>query len=162
MKGCFALKKIVLILVVFFAFSISIVSAEIKTTNDEFSGSMVLQSEQEVLAGVITLQKDKNDCELLFWTLSKRGERFSKAPILIKIDNDPDRELAVSEEVFRHISKVVKAITVKIKLPQKTIDEIKNSNRVALKIFKDQGDPSIIVLTDDILAEWKQVINTTE
>lgn len=47
-------------------------------------------------------------------------------------------------------------------IPKEVIEKLQTANRVALRFTQNSGSTFVYVLPDEVLAEWKQVINTTE
>lgn len=47
-------------------------------------------------------------------------------------------------------------------VPKNLVDEIYSANRIALKFTLNDGRQFVYILPDKVLAEWKEVINTTE
>lgn len=153
------MKKIICLLSLFLFLNASLANAEIRKGTDEFSGKIFFESKSyNIPTGAISLKKIGNNYKIIFWKPSISGEKFTRENIPIKIDDNDVEFLTVEENIFNQITKNIMDISIKSKVSQDVINKIKVANRVALKFYKDKGEPVIIVLPDEVLAEWKQVI----
>lgn len=147
----------------------NIACAEISQGTDSFTGGKTYTSgyhfakDESAYFGKI-LDSNSPIYKVSFWAKAMLGERYSKTPLEIKIDDMPIQTIEIKElpsiptDPFNKNAPVL--IRVEASVPSNIVDQIKIAKRVALKVYKDKFSPIIIILPENVLVEWKQVINT--
>ena len=86
---------------------------------------------------------------------------FTKTFIEIQIDEHPVHVLEVGDiSTTPTVSSVLFWFSVEVPVPQDIIYELKTARQVALRFQRVDAYSPVVVLPDNILAEWKEVINT--
>lgn len=161
-------KRIILMVLCCMIFSVGVCSAEIFKHKDDFSNGNIIRS---------NIYTDKSCEEMLRWlsfyktksnnsiqyniavsnkTLNKYG--ISNANGKINIDGETF-DLIISNYSKMPLSGVTTHDAI-YDISQNIEKKINSANRVALKITKNDGFQFVYVLPDEVLTEWKQVINT--
>ncbi|EGO65615.1 hypothetical protein [Acetonema longum] len=162
------MKRTVLVFVLIMLVGVTSTHAKFIPGTDQFTGGKTYSSTYnpgdyepsvsftKIISGNIV------SYEIRFFNRAVSGEKFTKDPIEIKIDDYPVQTIPITEASSMPIDLEDKDITwnrSKAPTPQNIIDQIKVAKRVALKVYTDKYAPAVIVLSDEALAEWKQVIS---
>ncbi|HML33858.1 hypothetical protein [Sporomusa sphaeroides] len=160
------MKRIALVLVLIILTGTMVVSAEIRTGTDSFTGGSRYTSgnylDDEKWVGLRKIiDGDKMLYELLFSEKDLKHVKFTQDNGEIKIDNNPINSIIIKEtSSMPTINSALSHIRLSATISLEQIEPIKNANRVAFRFCKTDGTTSIIILPDAVLAEWKDVINT--
>jgi uncharacterized protein YeeX (DUF496 family) len=157
------LKKVALILLLAMLLGIGVASAKILTNQDKFTGGTRYTSYNDNLKGVSSIglhkiidnQNVNYELNVSAYALPK--ENFSKEYAEIKVGQN----LAIKAEVKAvRLLPTLNYMSTDIKISDEAIQQILESERVALKLYVENGTPIVFVLPDNVLAEWKEVIAT--
>lgn len=86
---------------------------------------------------------------------------FSKEPAEIKIDDKPVQTLQIKKTYsFPSSMSKISLIGAVAIVPEGMEEDIKTANRVAIRFYLDSGVTSTMIVPDNILKEWQEVINT--
>lgn len=146
----------------------AVASAEVKKGKDSFTGGFNVSSHvaAEPFLKVVHLVKNVSDGGIMYkLTLSCIGSNknvLGDEPIEMKVDGQPVHELKDYRYKLSAANSygVLYNSVIEIKLPLDLIDQIKETKRVAIRFRDARGISYPYVLPDDVLAEWKEVINT--
>lgn len=162
------MKRVLLLCLACMVLVSAVASAEVKKGKDNFTGGFNVSSHvaAEPFLKVVHLVKNVSDGGIMYkLTLSRIGSNknvLGDEPIEMKVDGQPVYEL---EDYRYKLSEansygVLYNSVMDIKLPLNLIDRIKETKRLAIRFRDARGISYPYVLPDDVLAEWKEVINT--
>lgn len=82
---------------------------------------------------------------------------YSKKDVQIKIDNDIFN-LKVAEITFNNYGYSRKSISSKVEVSHEVAGKLLTSQKVAMRIYFENGKMHTFDIPENVLAEWKQVI----
>lgn len=80
----------------------------------------------------------------------------------VKIDETIYKANVVETKDYKDLYYGVGDLVCESQLPEEAIEPLKSAEKVALRYHRENGYRDVVELPDDVLAEWKEVINTTE
>lgn len=162
------MKRVLLLCLACMMLVSAVASAEVKKDKDSFTGGINAGSYTNLQPFFNTMyfRKTMSDGYVTYeFSISRIGGKNSilgDAPIEIKIDQYPVYEL----RDIRYRSSgpdsygVKHSSSISVKIPADLADKIREAKRVAFQYEEVNGMRWPYVLPDDVLAEWKEVINT--
>jgi hypothetical protein len=161
------LKKIALILTLAILLGMAVANAEIRRGTDKFSGGNVIGSYSNISDTVdsIVLFKIVTPTSVEYAISARKSTvkeyAFSKTFLELKVDNEISHKIEVQEVLSLPTDKpFINWNSVKAPVSLEIIDQIKNGKRVALRFQVIGGYSPVVVLPDEVLVEWQQVIAT--
>lgn len=163
------MRRVAAVLLGLMIFWLPVVQAEIKIYHDKFTNGkeFVSQYKESKYHDAIQFNKliDGLDIKYYFDFFNKvydRQKGYSKVAVEIKIDDNPVQYLDVKNIKMEDYDNEFFVECTTVELPDEMIQQMLSAKRVAIKVYKENQAPGIIILPDDVLAEWKEVINTTK
>ena len=161
------MKKLLLCFIVLcFVGNSSISYAHIKRKVDSFDNSIRFVSYNDIdIINHIGLKKiyfsDGGIKYNIFLSsnASDKDDMYSKKDVEIKTDADISKVKVVDATITRFIYSA-DIIDSKVELSPELVEKIKNANKISVRFYKENGMANTINLSDKVVAEWKQVINT--
>jgi len=171
------MKKVILVAICCMLFN-NVCSAKVSAYEDEFTGGMEIFSECKTNSnmndelGTLILEKIVTTAEIQY-TIELHSETFpwsyfSKSPLQINIDGSTYNVLFVKSDVIKTVERT-NLLSAYYKVDPTIAEKIATAKRVAIKyqILDTQfGDNRtwdyVYVLPEEILNEWKEVIQRTE
>lgn len=155
------------ILVCFFVLS-SVANAEITRGYDSFNDAVTINSWgnekiedfRSLVFGKIILP-EKDQYYIIIQNEEYSNLLFAEKKMEIKlsgynlIDLEPYSYKVITGSKNSHA-------IIKYRVQEEVVEKIKNTNRIAIRVVRNNGLPVVYVLPDDTLEEWKQVIATKE
>ncbi|QJW47659.1 hypothetical protein HA075_18930 [bacterium BFN5] len=161
------MKRIALILFLMVLLTRAVASAEIRHEEDKIANRTTVRSDNYVSESVdfISLMKTVTSNSAQFKIVAEKRTikdfAFTKTFIEIQIDEHPVHVLEVGDiSTTPTVSSVLFWFSVEVPVPQDIINELKTAKQVALRFQRVDAYSPVVVLPDNILAEWKEVINT--
>lgn len=162
------MKRVLLLFMVCMVFVSAVASAEVAKGKDSFTGGFNVSSHvaAEPFLKVLHLVKNVSDggitYKLSLACIGSKENVLGDEPVEMKVDGQPVYEL---KEYRYKLSGpdsygVLYNSVIDIKMPPELIGYIKETKRVAIRFRDARGISYPYVLPDDVLAEWKEVINT--
>lgn len=162
------MKRVLLLCLACMMLVTAAVSAEVMKGKDSFTGGFYVSSWQypEHFLKSIHFVKNIDEGVVSYdFSISRiRGKNsvLGNAPIEIKIDNYPVYDLKDYRYKLTGPDSygVEYNSIIDVKFPTELAEKIKDAKRVAIRFEDARGIQYPYVLPDDVLAEWKEVINT--
>lgn len=160
------MRRIAFFLLLIMIMGMAVASSEIRHGIDNFTGGKRYTSgnylaNQEWIGLRKLIDGNIVTYEALFSEEELKNTKFSSNSGEIKIDDNPV-DMVVIKDISSNptINNGISFIRLTALITVEQVERIKNANRVALKFYKVNGNPAVIVLPDTVLAEWKEVIAT--
>ena len=160
------MKKFVLVLSLIMLLGMSVVNAEIREEVDQVTGAKrYTSSNHSTSQQTIDLRKIVEDHRILYGLLvsedAVKTVKFSLNNGEIKIDNKLVSPIIIAEISSTPIANSdLSSIRLNAVITPEQIEAIRLANNVTFTFHKNDGTSSVIVLPDNVLAEWKKLIGT--
>ncbi len=159
------MKKIALILFFMMLLTMGVASAEIRHEEDTAANKTTIRSDNYVSESVdfISLFKTVTSNSAQYKIVAEKRTikdfAFTKTFIELQIDENPVHMLEVGEVTTTStISSVLFWFSVEAPVPQEIINELKAAKKVTLRFQRVDDYSPVVILPDNILAEWKEVL----
>lgn len=160
------LKKITLILFFMMFLTIAVASAEIRHEKDKAVNRTTIRSDNYVSESVdfISLIKTITPTSVQYEIVAEKRTiqdfAFTKTFIEVQSDEKPIHMIEVGEvSTTPTVSSVLFWFSVKAPVQEEIINELKAAKQVTLRFQRVDDYSPVVVLPDNVLAEWKEVIN---
>ena len=159
------MKKVVVLLIMLSCIcSFQVSHAQIDKRIDSFDESIIMISYNKI-GNIDSLQLDKeikNNEEVIYTLLlssesNKDEKMYTKDDAMIKIDGVIYNVKVISNN-YRHFEYTGDLVNVKVDINQEIINKLKSSNKVSMRFYHRNGLANTLDIPDEILNEWKQVI----
>lgn len=161
------MKRIALILFLMVMLTMAVASAEIRHEEDKTANRTTIRSDNYISESVdfISLIKTVSSNSTQFRIVAEKRTikdfAFTKTFIEMQIDENPVHMLEVGEiSTIPTVSSVLFWFSIEVPVPHDIINELKTAKQVALRFQRVDAYSPVVILPDNILAEWKEVINT--
>ncbi len=160
------MKKVVGLLIMLCCLCLSQVSyAEFDKRVDSFDETIRFYSVNQDVSDFVQLNfyksfsKDKNEYYRIYAaTHFLKKYDFSKDYAELKIDGNIYKVDVIKTEDYKYSNNGLYSISLTVEIPNEIIDDLLASNKVSLRFHRENGWEDIVDLPDEVLAEWKQVI----
>lgn len=164
------MKKVIALAVMIGFLSINAVSyAYIDRRVDSFDGTVTTYSVWLELCDLaqLTLIKVNKKLEGVHFEIDIATDvlkkyDFSKDFAEIKINNIIYEMRVLKNQYYKDTDYGLYPISSNVQIPEEAIKPLKSAEKVALRFHRENGHQDVVELPDDVLAEWKEVINTIE
>jgi len=160
------MKKLLLCFIVLcFVGTNSVSYAYIKRNVDSFDESVLLMSfnQPNISTGITFSKRCFKEGEIKYNILlssdaSDKYDMYSKKDAEIKTDAEISEAKVINTKIKR-FTYSADLISSEVELTPALVEKIKDANKISMRFYKENGMANTINLSDNVLAEWKQVIN---
>lgn len=158
------MKKIALMLTLAMLLSMAVANAEITRGKDTFTNDIRISSVSNEVPSLQwigfykILGNNSIRQEIRVAAYSYPYRLFSSDYAELKIDEGPIYKLSVSNSKFTPITNTKIYIFSTLEVKDEIAEKIRDAKRIELRLYRDNGSSFVMILPDNVLAEWKEVI----
>lgn len=161
------MKKVVVLLIMLCCLcSFQVSNAQIEKRIDSFDNTIRIFSVQQNIGQMkgqfnfikIIAKNEAINYQLYASTEIGKKYSFSNDYAEIKINENIYKIKVLNSEDYNHTDNGLYDISLTVEIPNEIIDDLLASNKVSLRFHRENGWEDIVDLPDEVLNEWKQVI----